>query len=217
MEPRIMQPRQDAKPSDPAVALLEATEACLKRHGLAGLSTRQVAEQAGMPLSQIHYHFGSKRKLLLALLAHQNLKLLARQERMYAQPMPLSQRWMQACDYLEEDLASGYVRVLQEMLAASWSDEEIAVEVRRLLGGWYELLERVAGEAAQRLGGLGPFTAAEAAALAGSLFIGAESLILLGFDAKRQPIRAALRKVGELIRLAEDGSNGGDQDESEAS
>jgi len=34
-------------------------------------------------------------------------------------------------------------------------------------------------------------------------FVGAESLYLLGFEAKRVPVRQALRRVGDLIRLAE--------------
>jgi AcrR family transcriptional regulator len=190
--------------SETAIVLLEAAQRCLERHGVAGLSTRKVAEEAGMPLSQIHYHLGSKRGLLLALLEYQNEKLLARQEAMFATRQPLWQRWMQACDYLDADLASGYVRVLQEMIAAGWSDPEIASEVRRNLRGWYQLLTQVAAEAAERLGGLGPLAPAEAAALAGHMFIGAEALILLGVGEEEMPSRAALRKVGELLRVLED-------------
>jgi AcrR family transcriptional regulator len=189
--------------SETATLLLEAAQRCLERHGIAGLSTRKVADEAGMPLSQIHYHLGSKRGLLLALLAFQNEKLLARQEAMFAQPQPLWQRWMKACDYLEEDLASGYVRVLQEMIAAGWADPQIAAEVRRNLRGWYQLLTEVAAEAAERLGGLGPLEPAEAAALAGHVFLGAEALILLGVGEEEMPSRSALRKVGELLRVLE--------------
>ena len=189
-----------------AVVLLEAAQRCLERYGVAGLSTRKVAEEAAMPLSQIHYHLGSKRGLLLAVLAYQNEKLLGRQQAMFAAEQPLSQRWMKACDYLEEDLASGYVRVLNEMIAAGWADPEIASEVRRNLRGWYRLLTQVAAEAAERLGGLGPLTPAEAACLAGHLFIGTEALILLGFDEEDLPSRSALRKVGELLRAAEEGA-----------
>ena len=156
-----------------------------------------------MPLSQIHYHLGSKRGLLLALLDYQNDKLLGRQEAMFAQPLPLWERWMKACDYLEEDLASGYVRVLQELIAAGWSDPAIAEEARRNLRGWYELLTRVASQAGERLGGLGPFDAAEAAALAGHVFLGAEAMILLGFSEEDLPSRAGLRKIGELLRMLE--------------
>lgn len=189
--------------SETAVMLLEAAQRCLERYGIAGLSTRKVAEEAGMPLSQIHYHLGSKRGLLLALLAYQNEKLLARQRNMYEQSLPLSERWLKACDYLDEDLASGYVRVLQEMVAAGWSDPEIANEARRILRGWYELLTQVAAEASERLGGLGPLAPAEAAALAGHVFLGAETMILLGFTESELPSRSALRKIGELLRTLE--------------
>jgi AcrR family transcriptional regulator len=192
-----------ANRSDTAIVLLEAAQRCLQRHGVAGLSTRKVAEEAGMPLSQIHYHLGSKRGLLLALLEYQNKKLLARQEAMFARPQPLWERWLQACDYLDDDLASGYVRVLQEMIAAGWSDPEIANEARRNLRGWYELLTEVATQAAERLGGLGPLEPAEAAALAGHIFLGAEAMILLGFTEQQLPSRSALRKVGELLRALE--------------
>jgi AcrR family transcriptional regulator len=194
--------------SDTAIVLLEAAQRCVQRHGVAGLSTRKVAEEAGMPLSQIHYHLGSKRGLLLALLAYQNEKLLARQEAMYARPLPLWERWMQACDYLDEDLASGYVRILQEMIAAGWSDPEIAEEARRNLHGWSVLLTEVATEAGERLGGLGPLLPVEAAALAGCVFLGAEALILLGFTEQQLPARAALRKVGELLRTLESEPSG---------
>jgi AcrR family transcriptional regulator len=189
--------------SDTAVSLLEAAQRCLQRYGVAGLSTRKVAEEAGMPLSQIHYHLGSKRGLLLALLEFQNEKLLARQANMYSKPLPLSERWLQACDYLDEDIASGYVRVLQEMIAAGWSDPEIATEARRIVRAWYELLTQVATEAAARFGGLGPFLPTEVASLVGNVFLGAESMILLGFAETDVPARAALRKVGALLRTFE--------------
>jgi AcrR family transcriptional regulator len=189
-------------------ALLQAAESCLLRHGLAGLSTRKVAEEAGMPLSQIHYHLGSKRGLLLALLEFQNEKLLARQQQMYGQPQPLWKRWNQACDYLDEDIASGYVRVLQEMIAAGWSDARIAKQLRKNLRGWFDLLTQVANEAADRIGSLGGFKAAELAALIGNVFLGSEAMILLGFSEKELPSRTALRKIGDALRKLESSTEG---------
>jgi AcrR family transcriptional regulator len=194
--------------SETATALLQAAERCLHKVGVAGLSMRKVADEAGMPLSQIHYHLGSKRGLLLALLEIQNEKLLARQETMYASPQPLWERWLQACDFLDEDLASGYVRVLQEMIAAGWSDPHIATEARRILRAWYVLLTSVATEASERLNGLGPLLPTEAATLVGNVFMGAEAMILLGFTEEEAPNRAALRKVAELLRALEEKPRG---------
>ena len=39
--------------SETRIVLLEAAAACLTRHGYAGVTTRRVAEEAGVPLSQI--------------------------------------------------------------------------------------------------------------------------------------------------------------------
>lgn len=194
---------------DTHLELLAAAEVCLQRDGYGELSTRRVAEHAGVPLSQIHYHFGSKQGLLLALLDHLNKRLLERQAATFAEPMALSRRWERACDFLDEDLSSGYVRILQEMIAAGWSDPELAAAVRRDLNGWFVLLTALAGEAAQRFGGLGPFTPAEVASLVGAAFLGGEAAILLGFESDRAPIRQALRRFGELIRLAEQSSESG--------
>jgi AcrR family transcriptional regulator len=184
--------------------ILQAAREALHDSGYAGLSTRRIAEAAGVPLSQIHYHFGSKQGLVLALLEDENQRRLSRQQAMYREDMPLWKQWEQACDYLEDDLASGYVRVLQEMIAAGWSNPEIGQAVRDMLGQWFALLAGVVDRARERLGGLGPFTADEVGVLVGAPFLGVESMILLGFTEAQIPSRSALRKFGEVIRTLEE-------------
>lgn len=192
-----------------ARGILNAAKASLLEVGYSNLSTRSIAEKAGVPLSQIHYHFGSKRNLILSVLERENQRLLERQERMYGEEMPLWKQWEQACDFFDDDLASGYVNVLMEMVAAGWSDREISQAVWKQLKGWFDLLASVAERAANQFGGLGPFTPSEVAALAGLPFIGAEATILLGLSERDIPARSALRKVGELIRVLE-GESGGE-------
>ena len=105
-----------AKKVETSTTLLEAAKKVLRQNGHSGLSTRDVAAAAGVPLSQIHYHFGSKQGLMLALFDYLNAQLLDRQNAMFHDTtLSLSQRWDRACDYLDEDIASGYVRVLQEL------------------------------------------------------------------------------------------------------
>jgi AcrR family transcriptional regulator len=198
--------------SETRLALLEAAGACLREHGYAGLSTRGVAEIAGMPLSQIHYHFGSKDALVLALLEHQNNRLLERQRITFAADLPLWKRWEKACDYLDEDLASGYVRVLQEMMAAGWSNPEIGAAVRKSLSGWYALIGALAKEATAKLGAKGralsPLRPDDVATLIGNAFLGSEAMLLLQFEEKESmPIRRALRRFGTLIRRLEEATH----------
>ena len=123
-----------------STVVLEAAKKMLRQNGYSKLSTRDVAAAAGVPLSQIHYHFGSKQGMVLALFEHLNSQLLDRQDAMFRDSsLKLSEQWDRACDYLDEDIASGYVRVLQELIAASWADAPVAKVIRAGLMGWFDL------------------------------------------------------------------------------
>ncbi len=186
------------------IVVLEPAKKVLRQNGYSRPSTRDVAAAAGVPLSQIHYHFGSKQGMVLALFEHLNSQLLDRQDAMFHDStLTLSQQWDRACDYLDEDIASGYVRVLQELIAASWADSPVAKVIQAGLMGWYRLLVELARRAEREFGGLGPFKAEEVGALIGSAFVGAESQYLLGLEKKGVPIRQSLRRFGDLIRMME--------------
>jgi len=190
--------------SDTGTALLDAAKKVLHQKGYSGLSTREVAAAAGAPLSQIHYHFGSKQGLVLALFEYLNAQLLDRQDALFRDPtLKLSQQWDRACNYLDDDIASGYVRVLQELIAASWVDKAVAKIVSAGLMGWGDLLIELARKAERQLGSLGPFNAEEIGSLIACAFMGAESLYLLGIEKRGIPLRAALRRFGDLIRRLE--------------
>ncbi len=184
--------------------LLEAARDVLTREGFSGLSTRRVAEAAGTQMSQIQYHFGSKEGMILALFEHMNAGLIYRQTKTFHDPnLSISQKWFLACEYLDEDLTSGYVRVLQELIAAGWSNEKIGDAIRNALGQWHELLIGLVLEAQEKHGSLGPFTPESLAALIAASFIGAESLILLRYDHRTHPVREALRQFGDAIATLE--------------
>jgi AcrR family transcriptional regulator len=193
-----------AEKPDTRTVVLEAAKKVLRQSGYSKLSTRSVAAAAGVPLSQIHYHFGSKQGMLLALFEYLNAQLLDRQGHLFDDAtLKVSEQWDRACDYLDEDITSGYVRVLQELVAASWADAAIGKVVRAGLMGWTEAVRRLARRAEQELGGIGPFSSEELAALIGSAFLGAESTYLLGLEKKGVPMRQSLRRVGDLIRVKE--------------
>jgi AcrR family transcriptional regulator len=192
--------RRDRATAETRSAILAAARERLLADGYANLSTRAVAEAAEVPLSQIHYHFGSKLQLILAVLAAENERLLDRQRAMFGTPEPLWVRWELACDFLETDVASGYVRILQEMIAAGWSDAEVAASARDMVGGWYRLLAEVARREEEQGADLFGFTPDEVAALMATPFLGAEEMILLGVTEQTLPVKSALRKVGAILR-----------------
>lgn len=184
--------------------LLEAAERVLREKGYGSLSTREVAAAAKMTLSQIHYYFGSKQAMILAVFEHKNAQLLTRQEELFTDDtLAISEQWERACDYLDEDLDSGYVRILMELLSAGWSNPEIADVVREALSGWTEVLMRLSRASEARFGKLEPFSLKDIAALIACAFIGAEAHILLGNESAKVPVRRALRKVATLLRTIE--------------
>jgi AcrR family transcriptional regulator len=196
--------------AETSTIVLEAAKKVLRQNGYSKLSTRDVAAAAGVPLSQIHYHFGSKQGMVLALFEYLNSQLLDRQAALFDDTtLKLSEQWDRACDYLDDDIASGYVRVLQELIAGSWADAPVAKVIRAGITGWVDLITDLARRAEREFGGLGPFSAEEVAALIANAFIGAESHYLLGLEKKGVPVRRALRRFGDLIRIAEGSSSTG--------
>jgi AcrR family transcriptional regulator len=183
--------------------LLAAAATVLSEQGYAAASMRAVAERAGTPLSLVHYHFGSKRGLLLAVLDDLTEQLLERQQSMFADDRPFAEQWRTACGYLREDIRSGYVRILWELWAAGLADRELAERWQRTQRGWRELiverLERWRTEAEVEL----PMSARALAALIGNLFEGAETEILAGISEEESPHLEALEACAALIAHAE--------------
>ncbi|MCY0987339.1 TetR family transcriptional regulator [Nannocystis sp. ILAH1] len=58
-------------------ALLEAAYATIADRGLEGLRTREVAARAGVNIATLHYHFGSKEDLVVAVIAYVRERFVA--------------------------------------------------------------------------------------------------------------------------------------------
>jgi transposase len=94
------------------------------------------------------------------------------------------------------------------MVAAGWSDPDLARQVLAMLRSWFDVLAEVAREAEARFGPLGPLAADDLAGLIGLAFLGGESVILLGDADWGRQVRAWLRSVGRLIREREASETG---------
>jgi AcrR family transcriptional regulator len=183
--------------------ILDAARNTLVEHGYGGTSTRVVAERADTPLSLVHYHFGGKKQLLVAVLERENEQLLERQVRLYAEPGPLAEKWRTACAFLDEDLRSGYVRVLWELWAAGLGDPDLATRWRVAMAGWRDLLESVFANWATEYEIELPLPARVLASLVANVFQGIEIELLAGVTEKEAPHRETLQALGALIEQAE--------------
>ena len=183
--------------------ILDAARQMLVEHGAGGTSTRSVAEEAGVPLSLVHYHFGGMQGLLVAVLERENEELLERQRALYAEPGPLADKWRTACDFLDEDINSGFVRVLWELWAAGLADEELKAGWRRAVGGWRSLLTSVFEEWGRPLSDDLPLSSRATATLVADLFHGIEVELLAGVRPEEAPHREVLDAFGDMIERAE--------------
>lgn len=183
--------------------LLAAAAAVMREQGYTAMSMRAVADRAGTRLSLVQYHFGSKRGLLLAVLDDLTESLLERQRSMFDDGRPFAEQWRTACDYLREDVRSGYVRTLWELWAAGLADAELAERWRDTQRSWRELiaerLERWQAECGVEL----PMPPRALAALVGNVFEGAETEILAGVSEAESPHLEALEACAALIAQAE--------------
>jgi AcrR family transcriptional regulator len=185
--------------------LLTAAAGVLGEQGYGAMSMRAIADRAGVRLSLVHYHFGSKHGLMEALLDHLTEGLLERQQAMWQDGRSFAEQWRTACDFLREDVRSGYVRTLWEIWAAGLADPALAKRWRETQHGWRELivarLERWQAESGVEL----PMRPRALAALVGNLFEGAETEILAGVSPEEAPHLEALNAIGDLIERAERG------------
>jgi AcrR family transcriptional regulator len=183
--------------------ILQATRRRLVEQGYANLNVRDIARDAGVNHALIGYHFHGKQQLVLAVLDSANNELLERQTRMYSATATTGQKWQQACDFYEEDLASGFVRLLMELMGASFHDEALRREFVPRLLAWHKLVETAVGDFIARSGLELPVSARAIAAWVGWFWTGMEASMALGIPEELGHQREALEAVAALLRRVE--------------
>jgi AcrR family transcriptional regulator len=132
--------------------LLDASERLLVEVGYAGVTTRRLAEEAGVNNGLVHYYFGSIENLLVRVLERFTERLIARQRAMYADPdVPFIEKWRTAMRYLlSEDVA--YEKVWLELQALAWNRPELRGRVDRVNAEWRAVLTEAFAESSKRYG-----------------------------------------------------------------
>ncbi len=97
-------------------------------------------QRAGVNQGLVHYYFGSMEEVLLQAVERFSSRLLERQRSMYASDAPFVEKWRAAMSYLEEDLDSGYQKILLELYALGWNDESIRKRMKQVHEQWLNVL-----------------------------------------------------------------------------
>jgi AcrR family transcriptional regulator len=132
-------------------ALLDAAERLLVDVGHAGITTRGLAEEAGINHGLVHYYFGSNENLLARALERFTERMIERQRAMYASGDPFIEKWRTAMRYLvSEDLR--YEKIWLELQALAWNDSELRSRLARVNGEWRSVLTAAFAEPHRELG-----------------------------------------------------------------
>ncbi len=131
-------------------ALLDAAERLLVEIGHAGVTTRRLAEEAGVNHGLVHYYFGSNENLLVRTLERFTERLIERQRELYAADVPFVEKWRTAMRYLDADRE--YQKVWYELQALAWNRPELRERVAHVNGEWRAVLSEALAEPRERYG-----------------------------------------------------------------
>ena len=143
--------RKTAARSAAEDALLDAAERLLVDAGYSGITTRRLAEEAGLNHGLVHYYFGSIENVLIATLERFTRRLIERQRAMYAADMPFLEKWRTAMHYLvEEDVR--YEKVWLELQALAWNRPEMREQLATVDAEWRTVLTEAFAKPREELG-----------------------------------------------------------------
>ena len=126
-------------------SLLDAAERLLVEIGYARITTRRLAEEAGVNHGLVHYYFGSNEKLLVRALERFTERLIERQRELYASDLPFVEKWRTAMRYLvSEDVT--YEKVWLELQALAWNNEVLRARLERVNAEWRAVLTEAFAE-----------------------------------------------------------------------
>jgi AcrR family transcriptional regulator len=132
-------------------ALLDAAERLLADVGYAGITTRRLAEEAGLNHGLVHYYFGSTENLMVHALERFTGRLVARQRQLYAADLPFAEKWRTAIRYLVSDDA-GYEKIWLELQALAWNNAGIRERLARVNAEWRAVLTEAFQQPRRELG-----------------------------------------------------------------
>jgi TetR/AcrR family transcriptional regulator len=131
--------------------LLDAAERLLVDIGYARITTRRVAEEAGVNHGLVHYYFGSIENLLVRVLERFTERLTARQRALYGADIPFIEKWRAAMHYLVgEDVE--YEKIWLELQALAWNRPDLQERVARVSEEWRAVLTEAFEEPRRRYG-----------------------------------------------------------------
>lgn len=121
--------------------LLEAAYLLVAEKGLVGLRTRDIVARAGVSIAMLHYYYGTKDALLIAVVEHTATKFIAPQEALGTWPPTLREHLRSARETF--DTNPELFVVLQELSLRAQRDPPTRAAFQGLFRSWNALVEEI--------------------------------------------------------------------------
>jgi AcrR family transcriptional regulator len=115
------------------LAIVQATADCLVQDGYATLTTRRIAERAGIAQSTVMHHFETREALLVEAVTHVALRLAERSlEHIDLAALRTPEHREAVLDEAWREFSSPQALAAAQLWAAVWNEPELAPTLRRL-------------------------------------------------------------------------------------
>jgi AcrR family transcriptional regulator len=165
--------------------IVEAALESLKRDGFAGASARAIARRGGFNQALVFYHFGSVQTLLLAALDETSRRRMERYEAALDSVSTPAALFELAREIYLEDLESGHITVLSEMIAGSLTHPDLGPEITARIQPWIDFAERAVNRAVEGTPLEDLLPARDIAFAIVAFYVGADLLTVLDGDRAR--------------------------------
>ena len=185
--------------TDTRERIIAAAIETLREEGFAGTTAREIARRGGFNQALIFYHFGSVANLLLEVFGSTSDEQVARYREAAAKVASLSDLVAIARSLHDEDLRSGAVAAVTQLMAAASNPDEGRAILDRF-EEWILLVQEALGKAMS-----GPLEAVvptrQAAYAISAMFLGIE--LLTHLDSHRSEADAVFDMMAALAQLVE--------------
>jgi AcrR family transcriptional regulator len=179
--------------------LIDATIQTLREEGFSGASARAIADRAGLNQGLVFYHFGSVVDLLLAALDEVSRVRMEKYSAEMAQVSSPTELLGLATRIFQDDLDTGYVTVLVEMISGGASTPELGAEIAQRIRPWFTFAQEALD---QTFGGTpvaSLLPSSDVAYMLVALYLGLEMLTHL--DGDREPALRLFNHAHQLVAL----------------
>lgn len=121
--------------------IVEAALETLREKGFAGASARAIARRGGFNQALVFYHFGSVANLLLAALDETSRRRMVAYRAALEDAAGPEELLEVALRVYREDLATGHITVLAELIAGSLTLPELKTEIVARMEPWIDFAE----------------------------------------------------------------------------